>query len=141
MAKETKLEETAAATPKAETPKLNGDPPKDETAVGTRKASEYRDVPTYVYAGPSLPGGLLKSNTILNGTLEEIKAYFEEISANYPEINYEAIKKLIVPVEKLAVTRKNIEETGNLTNKYYCDIQEMSMEAVKKQAEKMGGAK
>jgi len=141
MAKETKLDETtAAAMPEAEAPKTNGNPPKDETA-GSGEASGFRDVPTYVYAGPSLPGGLLKSNTILNGTLEEIKAYFEEISANYPEIKYEAIKKLIVPVEKLAVTRKNIEETGNLTNKYYCDIQEMNMEAVKKQAEKMGGAK
>ena len=134
-------EKTAAAMPDAETPKTNGDPQKAKAVAGSGGASAQRDVPTYVYAGPSLPGGLLKCNTILNGTLEEIKAYFEEISANYPEIKYKAIERLIVPVSKLAITRKNIEETGNLANKCYTEVEEMILEARKKQAEKLGGVK
>jgi len=134
-------EKAAAAMPETEAPKTNGDPQTGKAAAGSGEVSAARDVPTYVYAGPSLPGGLLKCNAILKGTLEEIKAYYAEISANYPEIEYTAIAKLIVPVSKLAITRKNIEETGNLANKYYADIEGMVLEARKKQAEKNGGAK
>ena len=103
--------------------------------------SKNRDVPTYVYAGPSLPGGLLKSNSILRGTLDEIKQYYMEILANYPAIKYEVLARLIVPVDKLAKTRQDTEKQGSLAHKYYADIESLISEARKEQDAKNGGAK
>ena len=145
MAKEVKTPDAeevkaTAAAPDAEDPKTNGDPPENKAAT-EEAASPYRDVPTYVYAGPSLPGGLLKCNTILRGTLEEIEVYHREIFASYPEIDYVAIERLIIPVSKLAKTRQDIDSKQGLTYKRFSDIEAMLLEARKKLADKNGGAK
>lgn len=76
----------------------------------------------YVYIGPNLPGAMLKNNTILKGTLEKIKGYYEELLANHPEIKYEMVQRLIVPLSRLAKSRENIEKPGNILHKYYSDL-------------------
>lgn len=127
-------------------------PKKDDSAATENAATDFsadnsmpgtpgidkaeRDVPTYVYVGPSLPGGILKMYTILQGTMSEISEYYKEISINYPEIDFSVVSRCIVPVEKLAVTRQNIEKKGNLAHKYYCDIADWIEEIRKKEAEK-----
>ena len=122
MPKEKKSEETTTPV----IPK----PPED---------NKNRDAPTYVYVGPSLPGGLMKSNTILRGTLAEISDYYTEILQGYPAIKYEVLERLIVPVEKLAKTRQDIEDSGTLAYARYKDIENLILKARKEEGK--GGAK
>ncbi|MCL2357469.1 MAG: hypothetical protein FWC70_10030 [Defluviitaleaceae bacterium] len=93
-----------------------------ESASGSGKPSPQRKPPIFVYVGPSLPGAILKSNTVLNGSLEEIKGYYSELLGNYPEIKYDMVKRLIVPLSQLATSRQNIEKPGNILNKYCTDL-------------------
>ena len=51
----------------------------------------------FVYAGPSLPRGRLKENTVFRGTFEDVKNYLSDALEDYPQI-----EKLIVPADKLA---------------------------------------
>ena len=75
----------------------------------------------YVYIGPSLPDGSLKSRTIFDGNLDDICNALQREISGYPEI-----KELLVPLEKLSEASKNfrlkrmkdelIGRIGNNTN-------------------------
>jgi hypothetical protein len=71
----------------------------------------------FVYIGPSLPGGRLKSNTVLCGGIESIKEYYKEVIEKYPQV-----ERLIVPVEKLGELKEKTQTHGNIINKYYGDV-------------------
>jgi len=96
-----------------------------KTAVETAAPTEgtqtdnklYDGVTNFVYIGPSLPGGKLKSYTVLNGTFAEIKEFYNEAITLYP-----SVLKLIVPVSRLAESREKAEKGGNLINQYYKEV-------------------
>lgn len=71
----------------------------------------------FVYIGPTLPGGKLKSNTVLCGGMEEIKKYYGEVLEDFPQVT-----RLIVPVQKLGELKTKVQTPGNIINKYYNDI-------------------
>lgn len=88
-----------------------------ETTATTPKSERYAGVKTFAYVGPSLPGGKLKSNTILSGTYAEITGYYKEAITLYP-----GAEKLIVPVSRLAETREKTQNSGNVMYKYYQEL-------------------
>ena len=87
-----------------------------EPAAPTEK-ERYAGITKFVYVGPSLPGGRLKSNTVLSGKYAEITAYYKEAIALYP-----CAEKLIVPVIRLADAREKTQNGGNAMNKYYQEV-------------------
>ena len=86
----------------------------EETAAAGRTEKEKL---TLVYIGPSLPAGQLKSNKIFIGTMEEIEKELEAVMQKYP-----LVKKMLVPVEKVAEKKDKARTAGNILNKYYSDI-------------------
>ena len=95
--------EYTETTPQAATPPDNK-PPHD-------------GVTSFVYVGPSLPGGRLKSNTVLSGTYAEITGYYKEAIDLFP-----AVARLFVPVSRCAESREKAEKSGNLINRHYQEI-------------------
>lgn len=79
--------------------------------------ARYEGVRNFVYIGPSLPGGRLKSLTVLSGTYAQIADYYKETIALYP-----SIERLIVPVARLAEAREKTQTSGNLMYNYYQEI-------------------
>lgn len=77
----------------------------------------YEGIKNFVYVGPSLPGGRLKSNTVLEGTYDEITAYYKDALEEYPKA-----AKLIVPVGQLADVRTKAKTPGNIICEYYNGI-------------------
>lgn len=77
----------------------------------------YAGLKTFAFVGPSLPGGKLKSNTVLNGTYAEITEYYKDAIALYP-----SAEKLIVPVARLAEAREKTQNSGNVMYKYYQEL-------------------
>lgn len=71
----------------------------------------------FVYAGPSLPRGRLKENTVFRGTFEDVKNYLSDALEDYPQI-----EKLIVPADKLAAFSVKVKTPGNIAHKHYGDI-------------------
>ena len=68
----------------------------------------------YIYIGPTLPKGLLKSNTLLTGTMTEIKTYLHGAMEKYPDII-----GLVVPTDRLAESRHMLRGgKGALAAKY-----------------------
>lgn len=94
-----------------------------KTENATAKPTENQEVETakerehYVYIGPSLPGGRLKSNTVLNSSMEKIKEYYKDVLEKYPQV-----ARLIVPIEKLGESKEKVQTSGNIINKYYNDV-------------------
>ena len=94
----------------------------EKTENATTKQAENQEVETkerehYVYIGPSLPGGQLKSNTVLNSSMEKIKEYYKDVLEKYPQV-----ARLIVPIEKLGESKEKVQTSGNIINKYYNDV-------------------
>lgn len=81
------------------------------------ESPEREDYKLFVYIGPTLPNGKLKSNTVMQGGFAEICEYLSEVIEEYPQI-----KHLIVPVHKFAEQKSKVNEKGNLINKYCNDI-------------------
>ena len=102
---DTENTESAAETTQANT---HSAPPEGE---------RYKGVTTFAYIGPSLPGGRLKSNTVLSGTYAEITGYYKEAVTLCP-----SVAKLIVPVSQLAQSREKTQKSGNIMHKYYMDV-------------------
>ena len=71
----------------------------------------------FVYAGPSLPRGQLKENTVFRGTFADVKTYLSDVLEDYPQI-----ERLIVPANKLAAFSVKVKTPGNIAHKYYSDI-------------------
>ena len=72
---------------------------------------------TYVYIGPSIPGGKIQTSGILTGTQASIDAYLADMMESYPEIAH-----LLFTPDKLADAMKKVQQRGNILNKYYSDI-------------------
>lgn len=70
-----------------------------------------------VYIGPSLPKAMLKTNSIFEGTKEEIAQKLSPVFKTY-----KLAEKLLVPVSKLAEKKDKIKTAGNVLNKYYSDL-------------------
>lgn len=83
------------------------------------EGAEAAEVVKLVYVGPSLPRGRLKSNTIFEGTREQILASAElaDVLKRYP-----LVKNMLVPVSKLAEAKKKVNTAGNALHKFYADI-------------------
>lgn len=74
----------------------------------------------FVYVGPSLPGGKLKSNAVLCGSIEEIKTHYKDVLEEYPQVN-----NLIISVEKLGESKEKVKSPGNFLYKNYGEIIEL----------------
>lgn len=92
-------------------------PKEEKSENGANKKPKKAEKVTLVYIGPQLPKGKLKTNKIMIGTEEEIKAELEEVLAEYP-----LVEKMIVPVAQLAEKKDRVKTPGNIMNKYYSDI-------------------
>lgn len=79
--------------------------------------ARYEGITNFAYIGPSLPGGRLKSLTVLGGTYAQITDYYKEAITLYP-----GVARLIVPVARLAEAREKTQTSGNLMYNYYQEI-------------------
>ena len=86
------------------------------------EGTDAQDVVKLVYVGPQLPRGRLKTNTIFEGTREQILASPElaELLKKYPMIG-----KMLVPVSKLAEAKRKTKTAGNVLHKFYADIESL----------------
>jgi hypothetical protein len=98
-------------------PNVSDSDTKKAPSEGAKAAGKSGAVTAFVYAGPSLPGGRLKSLTTLNGTYKQITDYYKESIALYPNV-----ARLIVPVAQLAEIRKKTQTSGNIIYNYYNEI-------------------
>ena len=99
-----------------------------ETTEAVETANTASEKTTLVYIGPSLPKGQLKSNTIFNGTVEEIMGSVKEITEKIP-----IVAKMFVPVEKLAERKAQVKTPGNIYNKFYTDINSVSIKLLEEE--------
>ena len=74
----------------------------------------HKGVTSFVYAGPTLPGGKLKGNAVLCGTYAEIMNYCEDAISEYP-----SVRRLIIPVATLATAREKTQTSGNAMYENY----------------------
>ena len=81
------------------------------------KKVKYEGVTSFVYAGPTLPGGRLKKYTVLSGTYAEITEYYKEAIALYP-----SVERLIIPAARFAEARDKTQVSGNILYNYYQEI-------------------
>lgn len=88
-----------------------------EKTTAPNEKERYAGVTKFVYVGPSLPGGRLKSNTVVCGKYAEITEYYKEAIALYP-----SAEKLIVPVTRLADAREKTQNSGNAMYNHYQEI-------------------
>lgn len=72
----------------------------------------------YVYIGPSLPNGALKSNTTLNGSLEEIKEHYKVELEKYPKMS-----NLIVTTGQLNKCKKSLQDSKSLHSQWYKNLE------------------
>jgi hypothetical protein len=91
--------------------------PTEATASTLPTKPRYEGITSFVYAGPSLPGGQLKSYAVLNGTYEEIAEYYKDAIAEYPRV-----ARLIVPATRFAETRDKTRTSGNVLYNWYQEI-------------------
>ena len=99
----------------------NTQPEAETPQEGAQSAQEKREpwggYKQFVYIGPALPGGALKSNAVMVGTFAEIKAYLAPTLEQYPQA-----EKLFFPVEKLGKQLGKVKTPGNIANKYYTEL-------------------
>lgn len=89
-----------------------------EKAVGeTAETQKMAEKETFIYIGPTVKAGALRTNTTFTGTKNEIKKYLKEILEEIPQV-----ERLLVPVKKLAESKERIRDKGTLLNKYYNEI-------------------
>lgn len=88
-----------------------------KTAQSGAESKVYDGYTQFVYVGPSLPNGELKENAVLEGSFSEILHFLSAQVEKYPQI-----KRLIVPVNRLAEYSAKVKSGGNIVNKYYADI-------------------
>lgn len=85
-----------------------------ENTVETKKAAEKE---TFIYIGPTVRAGALRTNAAFTGTRNEVKEYLKEILEEIPQV-----ERLFVPVKRLAESKEKIKDKGTLLNKYYNEI-------------------
>ena len=108
-------------TPQGESPVQSGTEGENSESGGEsetdKPAESAQGYNLFVYAGPSLPRGRLKENTVFRGAFEDVKNYLSDALEDYPQI-----EKLIVPADKLAAFSVKVKTPGNIAHKYYTDI-------------------
>ena len=72
---------------------------------------------TLVYIGPTVKAGLLRTNAALTGTREEIREYLGDILKDIPQV-----ERLLIPIARLAESKRRVKEKGTLLNKFYNDV-------------------
>lgn len=92
-----------------------GDAPEDKTAKKEKVAPAGYE--SFVYAGPTIPGGFLKENAVFRGTIEDVTAYLAPVMKKYP-----LVAKLIVPTNRFAAFAVRVKTPGNIDHKHYSDI-------------------
>lgn len=70
----------------------------------------------FLYIGPSIRGAV-QENAILSGKLSEIKAQLQPVIERYPQV-----ATLIVPVETLVESRRDVKTRGTLLHKMYAEL-------------------
>lgn len=90
--------------------------PAQETNA-TAQQSEKAGYTKYVYVGPPLPRGALNYGAVFDGTMEEITGYLSDVLEDYPQV-----RRLIVPVHRLADASAKARTPGNILHKYYNDV-------------------
>jgi hypothetical protein len=88
-----------------------------EATAPTNRKPLRNEAKSFVYIGPALLGGKLKSNTVIRGTYAEITEYYKEVIAECPNV-----AKLIVPVARLADSREKAQKSGNVLYQYCQEI-------------------
>jgi hypothetical protein len=111
-------ENTETATP-ATAEGATPHPPEggESTESAAPSAPRFPGVTSFVYAGPTLPGGQLKKHTVLSGTYEEIAGYYKDAIKEYPNV-----ARFIVPATRFAETRDKTQTSGNILYKWYQEI-------------------
>lgn len=94
---------------------VNNTPAQETNA--TAQQSEKAGYTKYVYVGPPLPRGALNYGAVFDGTMEEITGYLSDVLEDYPQV-----RRLIVPVHRLADASAKARTPGNILHKYYNDV-------------------
>lgn len=81
--------------------------------MATKKSAATCKAKNYIYIGPTLPNGLLKNATLIQGTRQQVEEYAAPAAAFCPEV-----LKLIVPTERLAESNKRLKKAGALSVRY-----------------------
>lgn len=113
--KKTAAESENAAKEENDTSK----PEKATNGAQTQPQTESKkpDTVKLIYIGPSLPKAMLKSNTVFEGTKDDIKKELAAVLEKFP-----LVERLIVPVKELGEKKDKVRTAGNILNKYYSDI-------------------
>lgn len=82
-----------------------------------QKTIKQPEATVFVYVGPTLKNGVLKENTVIQGTLGIISKEYDEVIRKCP-----AIKEMIIPVEQLAESRDLKKQSGNILNKLFNEV-------------------
>ena len=98
VSEETASEETASEETASEESADETD--SEESSEETEESTEQSK--SWVYVGPSLPGGKLSQNTLYRGTRTEVMAYIESRASGY------SLSMLVVETSELAAARRAI---------------------------------
>lgn len=97
-----------------------------EEVKTARKGKYEAEKETYIYIGPTIRAGELKSNAMFTGTREEIKEYLKEILEAIPQA-----ERLLIPLRNLAESKSKVGQKGTLLNRFYNEI--VSLDYAKKE--------
>ena len=81
--------------------------------MATKKTASTKETKNYIYIGPTLPNGLMKTATLIQGTRKQVEEYAAPAAAFCPEV-----LKLIVPTEKLREANERLKKAGALSVRY-----------------------
>jgi hypothetical protein len=81
--------------------------------MASKKNASTEEAKNYIYIGPTLPKGLLKAATLIQGTRAQVEEYAAPATEFCPEV-----LKLIVPTDELAEANKRLKKPGALSARY-----------------------
>ena len=96
VSEETTSEETAEESSEESADETDSEESSEEAEESTEQSKSW------VYVGPSLPGGKLSQNTLYRGTRTEVMAYIESRASGY------SLSMLVVETSELAAARRAI---------------------------------
>lgn len=71
----------------------------------------------FVYAGPNIPNGLLKTGSVFKGTITEVLKHLEPVTSIYPEA-----AALLVSCDRLSEAQARIRAGGNYMARCYISL-------------------
>lgn len=78
-----------------------------DTVEAETKPAQVNIPKKYIYLGASLPNNALKSNTVFDGTFEEVCKYLQAEIKQYP-----LVKELLIPVDRLSASGTSSRISG-----------------------------